>query len=184
MRRGHNRRKVQIVPTNGDDRCIPEVRQPMYEIVAVLIHGTFARGAPWTRSGSLLHRKLTNRFGKKLLVERYEWTAKNTATDRSAAADKLVEYLQERRKQYPGSRQYIIAHSHGGTVAVQAHGRLPGDHVVDGIACLSTPFLYAHARDVTKIADIKIPTALAAICTFLLFQTVPPPVCHITTIPP
>jgi len=48
--------------------------------------------------------------------------------------------------EYPGAKRYVIGHSHGGTVALQA---LKDDAVkqnVHGVVCLSTPFLHTRPR--------------------------------------
>src|SRR3954449_10141034 len=69
----------------------------------------------------------------------------NRAGARAATVGTLVDHIATQKKIYPEAHQFVIAHSHGGTIAVTAlaqHRNLG----IDGIACLSTPFIHVQER--------------------------------------
>jgi hypothetical protein len=119
-------------------------------IVVTLVHGTFATAAPWTKPDSALCRRLKNEFGDKILIEPFSWyPADNSIEARMAAAEKLSSHLARLQENNPEGRQYVIAHSHGGNVALDAVA-LYGRNLA-GIACLATPFLHASVRDMRQL---------------------------------
>jgi hypothetical protein len=59
----------------GGDGGVPE-------LTVTLIHGTFAKGALWTKEGSPLWRDLQNRFGCSALIDRFDWSGDNTVFGR------------------------------------------------------------------------------------------------------
>ncbi len=72
---------------------------------------------------------------------------------------------------------YIVAHSHGGNVAVEAMVAL-GDYQNFGICCLATPFFHAKPRSMTALGKAPliwglsgIFISLSAICSALLGES-------------
>jgi hypothetical protein len=114
-----------------------------------LVHGTFARDAPWTRPDSALSAAL-QRAGCH--VTQFAWSGRNSHRARSHAARGLAEHLQQRLTEHPRAGQWVIAHSHGGNVALHAADQL---RVAQGrgarvtTVALATPFLHARARTIT-----------------------------------
>jgi hypothetical protein len=115
-------------------------------IVAHLVHGTWAENAPWTQPESHFRKRLQlklSEFGVRTSVEftAPTWGGENRHYVRMAGAEKIRERV--RVKAGEGACQLLIGHSHGGLVCVLAckdgEGTIVGD--VDGVACLSTPFL-------------------------------------------
>jgi hypothetical protein len=124
-------------------------------IVVTLVHGTFATAAPWTKPDSALCRRLKNEFGDKILIEPFSWSpADNSIEARMAAAEKLSSHLARLQENNPEGRQYVIAHSHGGNVALDAVA-LYGRNLA-GIACLATPFLHASVRDLPQLTLVNL----------------------------
>ncbi|MEV4118711.1 hypothetical protein [Micromonospora sp. NPDC049645] len=125
-------------PMTGDRAC-----------VITLVHGTFARDAPWTRSDSALSTSL-RRAGCQ--VTQFAWSGRNSHRARSDAAQGLVEHLRRQLADHPRARHWVIAHSHGGNVALHAADRLRaargGASRVTTVA-LATPFLHARSRRIT-----------------------------------
>lgn len=150
--------------------------------VVVLVHGTWDSGAPWTRAQSRLCRYIRDRFSG-VRFNRLVWTGENSCQARWNAADRLQERLAHLRRAYPAARLIVIAHSHGGNVALYACRRDDVDRMVDGIVCLATPFVSAHAQRIygdmplalfttgamASLAGISLaPMALASIGFYIL----------------
>lgn len=126
---------------------------PTKKCMVTLVHGTWARKAPWTRKKSRLYDTL-NAQGYK--VERVEWDSWNRFATREAAAEKLRKHLDDN----DGYDHFVIAHSHGGNVAIRA---LDGDdNVLRGLVCLNTPFFNILGRDSQMFSSILMYFTLAA----------------------
>ena len=63
----------------------------------------------------------------------------NTHQDRFAAALRLREHLKSLVDQHPHAQHFVIAHSHGGNVALHALRDPALAAGVQGVACLATP---------------------------------------------
>ncbi len=145
---------------------------PSMEIV--LVHGTFARGAAWTLDSSPLCRALKERFGENLLFSRFVWSGQNSFRARDEATARLRQFITERNAAPVGHR-FIVAHSHGGNIAFEA---LSGPHAageIDGLVCLSTPFLLQRARSIPALVEVLITVVgiAAAVIALLCLLTIP-----------
>jgi hypothetical protein len=117
--------------------------------VLTLVHGTFSRRAPWTRQGSAFTKALVdNLTGPVLHVERYKWSGRNSLGSRYKATEKLGVTLRNLKRRYPEARHYVIGHSHGGAIAYYATAHVD---VLDGVICLSTPFLNIFERPYSEL---------------------------------
>jgi pimeloyl-ACP methyl ester carboxylesterase len=102
----------------------------------VLIHGTFARRAPWTLADSRLSQALRG----VAQVVRFDWSGANSMRSRRLAAEGLRTCIAELTARGV-ARIAIVAHSHGGNVALKAC-ELPATAAnVRAIVCLATPFI-------------------------------------------
>ena len=137
-----------------------ELDAPNPELVITLIHGTFAPDAAWTRRGSPFISELANAFEGRVRIERFPWTARNSIFDRRMEAERLIDHLW---RATPGVPHFLIAHSHGGNLALYAAEALKGEDVIGGVVCLSTPFLHATVRDVGYLNSKVLQDAFAAI---------------------
>jgi hypothetical protein len=124
------------------------------EVVITLIHGTFAQGAAWVSPGSALRAGMESAFGNRIVFHRFKWSGDNTVYARKEAGDELAEHVKTISAAHPGARQILVAHSHGGNVALYALRDLRVNANVVGIACIATPFLHAGLRD-ERIFDGK-----------------------------
>lgn len=133
--------------------CVPDQRTSQASqsastppIVATLVHGTFAKGAPWTKDGSILRQQIAAELGrqeKDVIFDVFEWSGRNTHKARIKAGCQLAHHIRKLKKRYPMAGHFIVAHSHGGNVALFAHKHLEDQQHVRGIATLGTPFIYA-----------------------------------------
>ena len=134
-------------------------------VVVTLVHGTFGRlpgaDAGWTREGSLQRQRLAAELGRDALFLPFRWSGMNWPSARYAAARRLREHFRATAERYPGVGHYVVAHSHGGNVALYALRDAQRDARQDaqrddaggalprGAVCLSTPFIAAQPRPVT-----------------------------------
>jgi hypothetical protein len=121
--------------------------------VVTLVHGTFAADAQWTKSDSKLRRELHDLFGEHAAYYRHQWSGHNSFRARREAATALSAALKRYTGSFPRARLFIIAHSHGGNVALKALTPeiMPS---VGGLVCLATPVLTARKRNYPRMADM------------------------------
>ncbi len=87
----------------------------------IIIHGTFARVMPWYKKGGsgyeALSQALTHSKQEKFTLQPFFWSSYNNHEARIKAAQELRELLQQLSlNKY--HTIHIVAHSHGGTVAL------------------------------------------------------------------
>lgn len=117
--------------------------------IVTLVHGTFARGAAWTKEGSTLAQALRTGLGG-VRIERCEWSGWNGIGARRKGADRLARHLGELLKAFPTARHFVIAHSHGGNISLYAMRNPELGVRIAGIVCIATPFLVARRRDLGR----------------------------------
>ena len=133
-------------------------------VIVVLVHGTRPRvlgrevfpPPTWTRSGSPFQQRLTAALTDKTLFDEFIWDGANTHAARLAAGEALAERLRRLRNEHPFARLVVVAHSHGGNVAMYAMRHLqPASpatpHIVDTVVCLGTPFFRVTLRDLDVV---------------------------------
>jgi hypothetical protein len=116
-------------------------------VAVTLIHGTWGRKSAWTKESSKLSDALRKGISNQLFLRRFEWSGGNSPSARSRAAQELRQNLLRGITEYPNSKHFIIAHSHGGNVALYALRDSDLLASISGLVCLSTPFLNAQKRD-------------------------------------
>ena len=133
-------------------------------VVITTVHGTFAKGAAWAQPESPLSQYLTGHVGSACRIAPFDWSARNSFEARDAAANRLREHLEAIDRDEPDSHQFVVAHSHGGNVALIASASAQLSKPIEGLVCLSTPFLQSWPRD---IGLARILTAAAGIVLLL-----------------
>jgi Alpha/beta hydrolase family len=129
----------------------------------VLVHGTWARGlirafipswsrifgkgSYWFDRGSDFCEQLYKAQGDDVDVDiaTFDWSGNNSVLDRAAAASELAAYLTSAMETQPGAQHVVIAHSHGGNVALRAMeylGRERASRFL--IVTLATPFIQLY----------------------------------------
>jgi pimeloyl-ACP methyl ester carboxylesterase len=130
-------------------QCEPSNIPAGARLVIVLIHGTWNRGAKWTRRGPLFEEL------QKLLpsthITQYDWTGINTNVFRLRAVAGLISFVKRIRGVCPEAKIALVAHSHGGNIALNALRRRP--QLADYMVCLATPFLYFKSRNLDSLYD-------------------------------
>lgn len=112
----------------------------------LLVHGTWARNALWTRDASPLVRRLRSAF-PDARVERTCWTGANRFSARLAGGRELRQKIEREREAQPGVQIFLVGHSHGGSCISYALRELkaPIDDIV-GAIYVSTPFMSVRLR--------------------------------------
>ena len=110
--------------------------------IIILVHGTWARGAPWTKPDYKFAQNIASELGDafELVFDRIDWTGRLNHRARIQAADDLANLIRSHRAKSPGAHIYVVGHSHGGNIAIYAYNSL-GRNELSGIICLSTPFI-------------------------------------------
>ncbi|SDR60968.1 esterase/lipase family protein [Paraburkholderia tuberum] len=137
--------------------------------VITTVHGTFARQAAWAQPDSPLSQYLTAHLGGAVRIAPFDWSGRNSFEARDDAAKRLGDHLEAIGRAEPDSRQFVVAHSHGGNVALlaAANGRL--SKPVAGIVCLSTPFLQAWPRHLGAARIVSAAAGIVLLFANLLF---------------
>ncbi len=155
------------------DQKDPQTDHEIPTYIITLIHGTWAREAGWTHEGSVFQRRLQEKLNRPLNFRRFEWSGRNSHTHRLHAGEELSKYLRTEFEGAPQSRHVVIAHSHGGNVALYA---LQDDQLrarIDGLVCLATPFLQVRPRRLPRglfvIAGLYLVLALFVLVANLIY---------------
>jgi hypothetical protein len=133
---------------------LPESRPA--PIIVTLIHGTFDNKARWTEPGSKISETLLQVMGGNLHVTKFQWSGKNSQSDRDVAANQLVDHIAANSIFFPSSPQFLVGHSHGGNLIRWALGRTSPavSDKVRAAVTISTPFIEVVERN--RFADIHL----------------------------
>lgn len=96
----------------------------------------------WLDRGSDFQRTIEQGIGTHVRFSKFMWSGANSQRARQTAAERLYRHLDRSIRRLPDASHFVVAHSHGGNVAVLALGdptrrALP----VRGVATMATPFL-------------------------------------------
>jgi pimeloyl-ACP methyl ester carboxylesterase len=119
-------------------------------ISVVFVHGTWASGSTWP----LLEAEIRRAFGTEQVALQYlNWSGRNTVSARLSAAKQLARLLETDSKYQPTTRRFIVAHSHGGTVALLGTRDAALRMTIAGVICLSTPFVLVRPRRFSEVGS-------------------------------
>lgn len=133
------------------------------QIVVHLVHGTWPRGlmssrsvpAPWFHPASEFCMDLASRLNGSVTVRSFEWSGKNSFSERAKASAEFAEHLRQHWSLDKTAKHVVVSHSHGGNVCANALGALVGHPCIANVSeliCISTPFTnwvpasVAHSR--------------------------------------
>ncbi len=147
--------KVTQAALNDNFRTAAIERPACYPVgasrhfVITLVHGTFVPKARWLRYNSALRRTLPGFLQPhKVTFRPFAWSGRNNEVGRFEAAKRLKVRLEKQFTSFPDAEHHIVCHSHGGNVALQAISWLESGRTIDGLICLSVPFIHASVRAV------------------------------------
>ena len=124
----------------------------------------------WFSDGSEFRNRLTAALSKRGLSARispFLWSGANSVRARDKAARELVEHLRAKQSDYPSSTQVVIAHSHGGNVALGALDQLGVTRDKIFIATIATPFVEILRTKLSPTETRRIDIFLLSTMSFL-----------------
>jgi hypothetical protein len=110
-------------------------------------HGAFKQALRlrWFEAGSAFHVNLSRAMEAaklEFIVSRFLWNSNNSIVDRNDAAIWLARHIRNLQANSPNDIILIIAHSHGGNVALRAIHIAGAAHTENvKLVTLATPFL-------------------------------------------
>lgn len=128
----------------------PAERGP--RVVVTLVHGTWPGAASWCQDMSPLCVALRRAFPYEILFKPFSWSGGNSLRARAKAAAGLRSHLYSAIVTWPRARHYVIAHSHGGNIALYALRDADLASRITGVVCLATPFLHVSLRDLGALS--------------------------------
>lgn len=132
--------------------------------LVLVIHGTWGGSAPFLEPDSALTQQLRAAIGPAGEVRRFGWSGRNRFDARIAAA----EELRRRILAEPSRPVTLVAHSHGGFVALKALEDAQAAARVDRVILLAAPFLHFELSPQHHLLDAFVNfLAVAVVC--LLF---------------
>ncbi|MBR0749556.1 alpha/beta hydrolase [Bradyrhizobium japonicum] len=149
---------------NVEDQ-FPRAQEPLI----ILIHGTWATKSSWTMPDrSTLVAAITREIPGVVAFHRYCWSGRNRVRDRIEAANRLTRLIQ-RELEAPGRLVFLLAHSHGGNVAMRALEGLSDDHRRSVRPILmATPFLNTvrrfDVREIFRLLPADIQSSFPSFC--------------------
>ena len=111
-----------------------------------LVYGTWGSKSKWTKQGSTFRTLLTAASGSRCSFRRCTWTGANRQADRVLAVEKLRRRLTNQFKTSKNVRHFVVAHSHGGNIALTTALAPEIGSRLSGVVCLNTPFLVTVER--------------------------------------
>jgi hypothetical protein len=137
-----SRRIIHSKDISQDDSYYETLTPSEATVLVTLVHGTFARGSEWTKPHSVIRKKIGEKLGERIHISVFKWSGLNSFGARKNAAKKLAVHLTEVAADH-SVPQFVIAHSHGGNVALDALSIVGTLDPTIRLICLSTPFLIA-----------------------------------------
>jgi len=120
-----------------------------------LVHGTFAKNAPWTKPGSPLREYLVEHLPGSVEFHEFPWSGWPSHLARDNAACRLRAELSARIQTDSTACHSVIGHSHGGNIACYAARDPALAQHLDCIVTLSTPFLVSRQRSLSMLGSIS-----------------------------
>jgi hypothetical protein len=141
-------------PPEGDDH-VPA------NVVLHLVHGTWPEGSwlshrlklrhnkpAWYEPGSFTWTQFSRQNSVKV-CQAPSWSGDNSFKARSKAAEILLTYLENIADKDKKSRHVIMAHSHGGNVALLALSRMSEFRKEQfGLITIGTPFFHVNRNEI------------------------------------
>lgn len=114
--------------------------------IVTLVHGTWGWRSPWLEEGSPLRDSIVRAVGGPVRFERFKWSGQNSVLLRQLAQRRFADHANSIHRTWPTLPHLVVAHSHGGNVALKAMEDPSVSDSVTHIICMSTPFLVVSKR--------------------------------------
>jgi hypothetical protein len=135
--------RLERIQKRGADARFKTELNP--RVVIILVHGTWALGSEWHRPNSDFVTSLMSALpiGKgPYQLDRFLWAGGTSLIDRKRAITGLTNHLFRSTTKHAGVPHFLIAHSHGGNVALKTLlNETDLSKRVLGLCCVATPFI-------------------------------------------
>lgn len=111
-----------------------------------LVHGTYNDSPPWTLPDSQFKSKLQANLKGGASYEIFKWSSKNSHNQRMQGAKALAAMLLKQKKDFPEAKKVIVAHSHGGNLALYALKLMKEEASEFKLITMATPFFNIKKR--------------------------------------
>lgn len=143
-------------PANPGGPASPEATASK-QLIVHLGHGTWPNGPfkkvdrsatdVWYARESEICRQIVNGVNRPVQLKPFFWSGNNSFFARRQAAAEFARHLNTNLEADAGSDHVVLAHSHGGTVAMHAIYRMANlpkysDHPLKAVICMASPFAY------------------------------------------
>jgi hypothetical protein len=119
---------------------------------------SFREHPSWKKSNAKLHFRIFN------------WSGANSIWHRDRAAKMLVDLLRADFEKEPKAKHIIIAHSHGGNVALRAMALLGHEANQIRLVTLATPFLRLYPREPDADFGCMTKFILVGLCFYIFIS--------------
>lgn len=126
-----------------------------------MIHGTFFPNAEWTQPESVFANRLREHL-PGVVIKRFQWSSCNSPSARQTASFELLFHLEEIDQKFPEYDHYLVAHSHGGSVALDCLQEVSLESCVAGLVCMNTPRLEYSSRNFPESSGAMFPLGILA----------------------
>jgi hypothetical protein len=96
-------------------------------------------------------------------IFRFYWSGRNGFFDRAKAVERMRKKLRMRIQRFPNAKHFVLAHSHGGTVGMEAISDPEIKPHIAGTIYMATPFIVAFERKAQVPAVTALTTSLCLI---------------------
>jgi hypothetical protein len=128
------------------------------DFVITVVHGTWAASSELAQERSPFSEALSKSLDCTAVFCPFKWSGDNSHSARINATRDLRAHIAHLAVVHPEAAQFIIAHSHGGNIAVWATRDPKCGSRVAGLITLSTPFLHVC----TRVLDVRTVRAMKA----------------------
>jgi hypothetical protein len=168
-----------------------------HQLLITLVHGTWGRGffpshrrqnqrPLWFEEGSPFLTRLSIELGDiPHKITPLLWSGANSIFERDKTAHILAQNVSDEHAEHPQATQLIVAHSHGGNIALRAlhhlqkrdASRLCGADTTNPLlVTLATPFVEVHPADFGRrptYVRLALLVAMWVVLIFILFFVFP-----------
>ena len=139
--------------------------------IVTLVHGTWARDAAWIRPDSALCKSIHQAAVQNNIQIEFRsllWSGSNSVRARQEAAQSITKQLKNDLILRSDASHFVVAHSHGGNIVVDALRNSDVGERISGVVTMSTPFISCRRSGIRMVASV-IATALYMILSFFLY---------------
>lgn len=119
-----------------------------------------ARGAYWFEQGSAFRCALLDSLGatSRVYFTSLPWSERNSMRARTVAAKTFASLLKAELDDHPDAQHFVVAHSHGGNIALSALQDLTPEERgrISGLVTMGTPFLWFEPLEAGLAAQLVV----------------------------